>query len=166
MKYHVTIGDTTHLVEIDGETVRIDGAECRAVLEALGGTPVQLVTIGREVHRVIAARGDARSVYRISIGGRRFQAEALNERARIIRELAGNSGKAAGPAPLVAPMPGLIVRIMAQPGDQVRAGQGLVIMEAMKMENELRAPTACVVRAIHVTPGNAVEKGTLLVDLE
>jgi pyruvate carboxylase subunit B len=62
-------------------------------------------------------------------------------------------------------MPGLVVKVMVAVGDQVQAGQGLVVMEAMKMENELRAISAGVVRQIHVTPGTAVEKGTLLVEL-
>jgi pyruvate carboxylase subunit B len=63
-------------------------------------------------------------------------------------------------------MPGLVVRVDAQVGEQIRAGQGLVVMEAMKMENELRAQAAGTVKAVHVSPGMAVEKGTVLVELE
>ena len=71
-----------------------------------------------------------------------------------------------GPAPLVAPMPGMIVRVNVQVGDAVQPGQGLVVMEAMKMENELRAPAAATVKAVHAQPGTAVEKGALLLELE
>ena len=60
----------------------------------------------------------------------------------------------------------LIVRVNAQPGDAVQAGQGLVVMEAMKMENELRAQAAGRVKSVLVAPGTAVEKGTLLIELE
>ena len=63
-------------------------------------------------------------------------------------------------------MPGLIVRVNVQVGDEVEAGQGVVVMEAMKMENELRATAAGRVKSIEVVPGAAVEKGTLLVVLE
>jgi pyruvate carboxylase subunit B len=63
-------------------------------------------------------------------------------------------------------MPGLVVRVNVQPGDEVQAGQGLVVMEAMKMENELRAPAAGRVRAILAAPGTAVEKGAVLIELE
>ena len=63
-------------------------------------------------------------------------------------------------------MPGLIVRVNVNPGDAVQAGQGLVVMEAMKMENELRSSAAGVVKAVHVAPGKAVEKGAVLVELE
>jgi len=83
-----------------------------------------------------------------------------------IRELSGKNAGPTGPAPLIAPMPGLIVRVNAQPGDQVQAGQGLVVMEAMKMENELRAPAAGRVKAVLAGPGTAVEKGAVLVELE
>ncbi len=72
----------------------------------------------------------------------------------------------AGPAPIVAPMPGLIVRISVAVGDKVEAGQGVVVMEAMKMENELRATASGTVRRVEVAPGTAVEKGALLVALD
>jgi len=91
--------------------------------------------------------------------------EALDERRRAIRALIGASARPVGPAPLVAPMPGLIVRVHIRPGDVVVAGQPLVVMEAMKMENELRASAAGVVQSVSVLPGAAVEKGAVLVSL-
>jgi pyruvate carboxylase subunit B len=63
-------------------------------------------------------------------------------------------------------MPGLIVRVLVQPGDVVQAGQGVIVIEAMKMENELRASSAGVVRAVSVAAGSAVEKGAVLVEFE
>jgi pyruvate carboxylase subunit B len=63
-------------------------------------------------------------------------------------------------------MPGLIVRVNVQAGDQVHAGQGLVVMEAMKMENELRVQVAGRVRTVLVSPGSVVEKGAVLIELE
>ncbi len=80
--------------------------------------------------------------------------------------MAATSQASAGPAPLIAPMPGLIVRIKVAIGDLVQAGQGLVIMEAMKMENELRSSAAGKVRSISAEEGSAVEKGAVLVELE
>ena len=62
-------------------------------------------------------------------------------------------------------MPGMIVRVNVAVGDHVRAGQGLVVMEAMKMENELRAPADGTVKAVRVDAGAAVEKGALLIEL-
>ena len=66
---------------------------------------------------------------------------------------------------MVAPMPGMVVRGDVAEGDIVEAGQGVVIMEAMKMENELTAEAQGIVSKIHIEEGQAVEKGKVLVDL-
>ena len=166
MKYFVRIGADEYEVLIDGETVSFDGATVRAHVEDLSGTPLQILTLGTELHRVLARRGPQKGQYDVSIDGHRFAVEALDERTRTIRELSGASARPAGPAHLTAPMPGLIVRVNVLEGDQVRAGQSLVVMEAMKMENELRATVAGVVRRVVVSPGSAVEKGAILLEME
>jgi pyruvate carboxylase subunit B len=166
MKYFVTIGGKGHEVNIDGDAVTLDGTTMRAHIEDLQGTPITIVTIGNEVHRVVARRGDEKGRYTLSVGGHRVAAEALDDRSHTIRKLTGASAKTAGPAHLRAPMPGLIVRINVAEGDVVRAGQGLVVMEAMKMENELRANSAGKVKRIAVKAGGAVEKGALLLEME
>jgi biotin carboxyl carrier protein len=79
---------------------------------------------------------------------------------------AGARRAATGPLRVTAPMPGRLVKILVEPGQEVRAGQGLVVMEAMKMENELRAPRAGRVREVHARERQAVETGALLVVLE
>jgi biotin carboxyl carrier protein len=73
---------------------------------------------------------------------------------------------AAGVQRVTSPMPGRIVRVLVAPGDEVAARQGLVVVEAMKMENELRAPGAGQVREVLVTDGMSVEAGRLLVTIE
>jgi pyruvate carboxylase subunit B len=153
-------------VDLDGAAVRADGTAATAHLTDVEGTPVRLVNIDGSMHRVLVRRGDRRGLYTLSIDGYRFEVDALDERARTIRELAGNAAGPAGPAPLVAPMPGLIVRVHAKAGDRVQAGQGLVVMEAMKMENELRATADGTVKTVLVEPGKAVEKGAILLEME
>jgi biotin carboxyl carrier protein len=165
MRYVIDVDGERTAVDLSGDEVRIGEEVVHAHLVDVEGTPVSLLTIGDRVYRLVAQRGDARGVYSLSLGGRRFAIEALDERTRAIRDLAAAARAAAGPAPLVAPMPGLIVRIQVQAGDEVAAGQGLVVMEAMKMENELRATAAGVVKAVHAVAGTAVEKGALLVEL-
>jgi pyruvate carboxylase subunit B len=166
MKYFVRIGDEDHEVVLDGEGIHVDGALVTASVSPADQTPVRTVSIGREIHRVVVRRGSDRGSYTLWLDGYRFDVEALDERARVIRELSRTSSAPTGPAPLVAPMPGLIVRVAVKPGDDVRAGQGLVVMEAMKMENELRAVAAGRVKTVQAQPGMAVEKGALLVELE
>jgi pyruvate carboxylase subunit B len=166
VKYVVRIGDEDHEVVLDGDGVHIDGDDVAAHVVPINGTPVRMVTVGDEVHRVVVRPGAARGLYTLWLDGHRFEVEALDERTRAIRDLSGASAGPSGPAPLVAPMPGLIVRVHVQPGDQVHAGQGLVVMEAMKMENELRVQVAGRVRTVLVAPGSVVEKGALLIELE
>jgi biotin carboxyl carrier protein len=165
MKYVVDVGGRSVVVELDGEIARVGATEVRVGLADLPGTPVSLLTLGNVVHRVGVGRGAGRGRYTLSIDGRRFEVEALDERTHAIRQLSAAAAAPAGPAPLVAPMPGLIVRVNVAAGDAVQAGQGLVVMEAMKMENELRAAAAGVVKAVRVTPGTAVERGATLVEL-
>jgi pyruvate carboxylase subunit B len=166
VKYVVDVNGATIDVDLEATRVIVGGETHQAHLAELEGTPVRLVTIGNEVHRVVVRRGESRGRYTLWVDGFRYDVEALDERTRAIRDLSGESAAATGSAPLRAPMPGLVVRVNVQSGDVVAAGQGLVVMEAMKMENELRASSAGRVKAVHVQPGTAVDKGALLIELE
>lgn len=167
MKYFVRLSgsEIRHEVVVVADAVNVDGDLVVGRVGEVEGTPVRMVTIGDAVHRVVVRRGAERGDYTFWVDGHRFDAEALDERTAAIRELSKLSAKAAGPAPLIAPMPGLIVRINVTAGDAVAKGQGLVVMEAMKMENELRASAAGTVKHIAVTTGTAVEKGTVLIEM-
>jgi biotin carboxyl carrier protein len=78
----------------------------------------------------------------------------------------GGHAAGAGPQRVVAPMPGKVVRVLVTPGDEVTARQGLVVVEAMKMENELRAARDGRVRDVAVTEGQSVDAGVLLLTVE
>ncbi len=167
MKYIVEIAGKRIEVVLDGDQVSVDGGPAeRAQLSEIEGTPVRLVTVGTAMHRVMARRDGQRGSYSLRIDGRRYAVEALDERTRAIRDLSASAAGPVGPQPVKAPMPGLIVRIDVKVGDQVQTGQGVAAMEAMKMENELRAPAAGRVKVVHASVGQAVEKGALLVEFE
>ena len=166
MKYFVDIGSERLEVELDGENARVNGTVRAVHLADVEGTPVHLVRIGERVHRVVAQRRAGRGRYTLRFDGWRFEAEALDERARTIADLTAKQAAHGGPLPVTAPMPGLIVRVNVQVGETVAQGQGVISMEAMKMENELRATTSGIVRSVLVKPGQAVEKGAVLVELE
>jgi pyruvate carboxylase subunit B len=165
MRYFVNVGDRTVEVEIDGDGVRVGGRAVAAELRAVPDSRVHhLLVDGRSVHVVAqAAEGGA---WDVALDGLRFRAEVLDERTRAIREMTGRSAGPRGPKPVRAPMPGMIVRVEVEPGETVRSGQGIVIVEAMKMENELKAEGDGVVTRVLVAPGEAVEKGAVLVEFE
>lgn len=165
MKYVVDVGGNRVEVTLDDGTVHVGDTPMQARITDVEGTPVQMLTIGTSVHRVVVERGASRGSYVLWIDGWRFPVEALDERTRAIRDAAAVSAAAAGPAPLMAPMPGLIVRVLVEEGADVVAGQPLVVMEAMKMENELRSPSSGRVASIKAKTGAAVEKGALLIEL-
>jgi biotin carboxyl carrier protein len=166
MKYLVELGGETRTVSLESDGVHYEGKLLPVELSDPGGTPVHVLTIGTQVYRIVVQKRDGRGNYTIWVNGYRFDAEALDERTRAIRELSGATKGPSGPAPIKAPMPGLIVRVNVNVGDEVHAGQGVVVMEAMKMENELRAIGPGRVKSVIATPGMAVEKGALLVELE
>ena len=166
MKYLVEVGGQTIEVELDGDRVRVDGVETVAQLSDLPGTPMALLSIGERIRPVAVTRAGSRGRYTLTLDGRRYDVEALDERTRAIRQLSAATAAPSGPAPLIAPMPGLIVRVNVEPGMEVQPGQGLVVMEAMKMENEMRASHDCKVKEILVKAGDSVESGQTLVTFE
>lgn len=167
MRYVVQLNDERKSVSLDSDGVRYEAEPAiHAELSDIEGSPVRMVKLGSAVYRVVVEKRAARGRYTLWVDGYRFETEALDERTRAIRDLSAASAGPVGPAPILAPMPGLIVRVSVRAGDKVEAGQGVVVMEAMKMENELRATAAGIVRSVEVSAGTAVEKGALLVALE
>jgi acetyl/propionyl-CoA carboxylase alpha subunit len=167
VKYVVQLNEerTSVTVGADGLLYEAEPA-VHAELSDIEGSPVRMVKIGTHVYRVVAQKRQGRGRYTLWVDGYRFETEALDERTRAIRDISAASAGPVGPAPILAPMPGMIVRVSVKVGDRVEAGQGVVVIEAMKMENELRATAAGTVRRVEVAPGTAVEKGALLVALE
>ena len=167
MRYIVQLNDERKVVALDADGLRYEAEPpAHAELSDIEGSPVRMVKIETHVYRVVVQRRQGRGRYTLWVDGYRFESEALDERTRAIRDLSAASTGPTGPASILAPMPGLIVRVSVKAGDRVEAGQGLVVMEAMKMENELRTTTAGVVRSVEVSAGMTVEKGALLVALE
>jgi len=163
MRYHVAVGDRTYLVELGPEGTTVDGIAVRAQLAHVNGTDVHSLVLDGASYRLVAARSGS-DTWDLHLRGQRLAVEVVDERAHAIREMTGAGSGPAGPHPVRAPMPGLVVKVEVAEGDAVEAGQGLVIVEAMKMENELKAEVAGVVARVHVEPGQAVEKDQILVD--
>ncbi len=165
MLYFVSVGERTLRVDLGPEGVNVDGVAVSADLAHVAGTDLSSLLLDGGSYRVLATRlEDGR--WELHLRGRRFVAEAIDERTRAIREMAAVSAGPVGPRPIRAPMPGLVVQLEVAVGDRVEAGQGVAIVEAMKMENELRAEAPGVVRHIHVRAGQAVEKDQILIELQ
>jgi pyruvate carboxylase subunit B len=165
MKYIVSVAGRVVEVEVDGDQVTIGGRPHTATLSSAPRTPIrQLLLDGRA--ESLAVEGAGAGQWAITRAGERWELEVMDERTRHIRGLTGAGNQARGPAALKAPMPGLVVRVQVEVGAAVAAGSGVVVLEAMKMENELRAASDATVRSVRVKPGEAVEKGQVLVEFE
>jgi biotin carboxyl carrier protein len=111
----------------------------------------------------IAIEPRARGVRVVHVDGREITVSILDPRSRAVRDR--GPADAAGPSVVVSPMPGRVVKVLVAPGDAVAARQGLVVVEAMKMENELRAPRAGRVSDVRVREGAPVDANTVLIVL-
>jgi pyruvate carboxylase subunit B len=165
MKYFVTIGRRELEVELGPTGVRLDGSEISADLMERDGMEVFTLLLGNRSHRILAARRGS-GEWSLYLAGHHLRAAVLDERAKAIGEMTGNQEAHTGPKALRAPMPGLVVKVEVQEGEEVLAGQGLVIVEAMKMENELKAEKEARVGKVMVAPGDAVNKDQVLIEFQ
>lgn len=160
MKYVVTVGDKSYTVEVGGDgEIEIDGAPHQVDIQNIDGYSLFSLLLDNRSYELIAEREGEE--FRILLGGEMYTVRVTDERTRRLMEAPARvpSGEVA----VKAPMPGLVVAVPAISGQEVKIGQGLIILEAMKMENELRAPRAGRVKAIRVSPGQVVDKDQVLV---
>jgi biotin carboxyl carrier protein len=145
--FEVVLGDQRRRVDV----IRLDGAVAS----------LRYVEDGRSFS-VSYQRGRGRQ-WRIGVGERDFDIDVLTPVEAIE---ASAAAAAAGPSRLEAPIPGKVVKVHVKVGDEVEAGQPLIVLEAMKMENELTAEQAGKLTAVHVEPGQTVDAGEPLAELE
>ena len=145
--FEVVVGGDTFEVEFE----RLDGAIASLRFPATGRN-----------HQITYQHGKNGS-WRVAVGQREFDFSVLSP-AEAVEEVSG--ARESGPSRLTAPIPGKVVAVKVAPGDEVTPGQPLVVLEAMKMENELASEQAGRVASVHVVAGDTVEGGALLVELE
>lgn len=104
--------------------------------------------------------------YEISVNGELFRVVLKNELDVLIEELGFEMKEQTAESRLLSPMPGLVLNVFAEAGQEVKAGDKLLILEAMKMENVIKARHDAIVRTVHVKPGDAVDKNTLLIEMQ
>ncbi len=162
MKYVTTIGDQTYLVEvIDEHHIMLDGKPYEVDFTAIANQPVYSLLInGRSLEANAVPTGDG---WQVLLHGRMFEARAEDEQAVRARAVAHAVPDAPNEWLLRAPMPGLVVSLAATLGAEVKKGAPLVILESMKMQNELRSQKDGTVKEIRIQPGQAVEQNQVLV---
>ena len=165
MLFDVTIEGQKHRLELDradgGWLCKLDGRE----------VPLDAVLARRDVLSLLV-RGKAYEIKRertptdthLWVGPARYSAEVSDPRS--LRARKASAGVGHGPIKLIAPMPGKVVRVLAAEKTEVDAGQGVLVVEAMKMQNELKSPKKGIVQKIIATEGAAVNAGDVLAIVE
>lgn len=166
-EFTLTLDGTAYKIAVDGNTVLVNGQPFVVGLDAEGdheqvlvdGTPYN-VGLDRQAGRVtVGGIGYSLGVQGLEAGsGAEHGVERGGRRA--------GAAAAASAGAVTAIMPGKIIRVLVAEGEIVAQGQVVCILEAMKMENELKAPRAGAVKALHMRPGQDVERGTVLAEIE
>jgi biotin carboxyl carrier protein len=164
MKYHVTMRGRAYVIDVEGGAATVDGERLEAHAAAVPGTPLIHLLLGKDSWTVAYQHLEGRR-WALGAAGERLEVDVQDDRSKQIETLTGQGRKASVGGVVKAPMPGLVVRVEVSEGRVVEAGEALVVVEAMKMENELRASHKGVVERIHVKAGDRVEKGAPLVTL-
>jgi len=164
MNYRVTIGGRTREITVQpayggGWRVTVDGGPERLLLGGPLGSAEWQIRDGDEVRTMGVSTADG-DVY-LQIDGYPLRAKVVDPRRDALALRA-----AGGEGAVVTEMPGAVVRLLVARGDRVTAGQPLIVVEAMKMENELRAPADGVISVVHVQPGERVDSGATLLTID
>ena len=167
VRYQVTIGERTLVMELTegagGALVaRIDGGP--EIPIRLTGRPGEaLVTLLAGGRSVTALVGEAEEGRTVVLDGEQFDAVVRDERAAQLASATAAGRKGVIETSVKAPMPGLVVAVHVEPGQQVAKGDALVVLSAMKMQNELTARDDATVKDVQVQPGQTVDQGQVLV---
>ncbi|HSM71796.1 MAG TPA: biotin/lipoyl-containing protein [Anaerolineales bacterium] len=165
MKYIATIDSKEYVVELlDDKQVTIDGATYEIDFEAVSGQPVYSLIVDGRSHEAYVQEGD--EDWQVLLRGRLYPVKVEDERERRLRAAAGGGVAEGGEYHLKAPMPGLVVTVSVEEGQEVKKGQVLLILESMKMQNELKSPRDGVVNRIKVKAGESVEQKQSLLSVQ
>ncbi len=163
MKYVTTIGGRAYTIEINREDeITIDGEKYPIDLRAIDEVTFSLL-IDNASHEALVETSD--DAVQVLLHGRLYAARVEDERASRLKQSGGGSHTGSGEVTIKSPMPGLIVAIPVSEGQAVTKGQTVVVLESMKMENELKAPRDGRVTAIKVNARQSVEQHQPLVVL-
>jgi biotin carboxyl carrier protein len=165
MKYITTVEGTQYLVEIiDEKHVSVDGKVYNIDFESVSGQPVFSLIVDGKSHEAYVQEGDEN--WQVLMRGRLYPVKVEDEREKRLRAAAGGGVAETGEFHLKAPMPGLVIAIPITEGQEVKRGQVLLILESMKMQNELKAPRDGKVSRIKVKPGESVEQKQALLSVQ
>ncbi len=165
MKYVTTVDEKEFVIEIvDEHHVRVGDRLLPVDIESVSGQPVfSLILDGKSYESYVYQNEEE---WEVLLRGRQYQVRVEDEREKRLKAAAGGGVAEGGELHLKAPMPGLVVAIPITEGQEVKKGQVLIILESMKMQNELKSPRDGVVERVRVKPGESVEQKQTLLSIQ
>jgi biotin carboxyl carrier protein len=161
MTYEIVVADKQHRLELNkvenGFVCKLDGEEI-SLDASMPRRDVLSIVIDGKAYEVKREQG--REDLHLWVKSARYNVQLRDPRS--LRSRRATAGEAAGPRKMTAPMPGKVVRILVEEGTAVEAGQGVIVVEAMKMQNELKSPKSGVVQKITTKEGATVNAGDVL----
>ena len=165
MKYITTLNETEYSIEVvDERHIIVNGRVLETDFESVSGQQVySLIIDGKSYESYVYETEDGLQVL---MRGRSFNVKVEDEREKRLRAAAGSGVTEGGEFSMKAPMPGLVVSILVADGDAVEKGQVLIILESMKMQNELKSPKAGTIHRIRIKQGETVEQRQALLSVQ
>jgi biotin carboxyl carrier protein len=168
--FEVEVHGRTRRAEVErsdrGFAVILDGHRHVVDVTPINGAISLILDDGKSYEVSIAEQPAGSGNLTVHVNGRVVSAVVGTSRGSWAKRGLEGSASGRGPQQVIAPMPGKVVKLLVKPGDQVAAKQGVVVVEAMKMENELRSPKAGTVIEVKIAEGASVEAGAVLVVIE
>lgn len=165
MKYIATINDKEYIVEIiDDDRVSLNGEIFDIDFIQIIGQPVYSLLMEGKSHEAFVQQEE--NVWEVMLKGNMYEVEVEDEREKRLRATSEGGVADRGEYHLKSPMPGLVVSINVEEGQEVEKGDVLLILESMKMQNELKSPRAGKVSRIRIKPGESVEQKQTMLSVE
>ncbi len=162
MRYEVTVNDQKYVVEVNQNgQITIDGQVVLVEFSRIGDSGLHLLLVDNESFEGLVEEHE--DIWQVLFRGDLYEVQVADERAQLMRARARMPVPDSGELPIKAPMPGLVVNVPVEIGQEVSKGDNLVILESMKMENELKAPRNGRVERINIKVGSSVEQYQTLV---
>jgi biotin carboxyl carrier protein len=164
MKYVTSTGDESFEIEINGENdLLVNGQRMFIDFRSVVGQSVySLIVDGKSYEALVQPTEEGLEVL---LHGQLFQVSIEDERQRRLRQSTGPATVRRGEFHIKAPMPGLIVTVHVREGQEVKTGDRMIVLESMKMQNEISSPTDGTVRTLRIKPGDNVDQNQVLFTL-
>ena len=172
--YRLDTDEENRAITLDGASVALDwkrltplAADAKGNIGVGGRYSLLINGVSYDIfaRRITKADEKDSQTYEIQLGEQRFEVKVEDERAKLLAGLA-KGGANSGVATVAAPMPGLVIGVPLEVGASVTAGQTVLVLEAMKMENDLASPIAGTIKEVRVSKGQTVDQGAALVIIE